>query len=273
MTDLTVLNGQSIVFIGGGNMTSALVDGLIASKQTRNLSFTICVSDRNAPKREAFINKGVTAVSPDEVAPYLQTADIVVLSVKPQVLGEVCQTLSLPKTALIISVAAGVKLSALETMTGSTNIVRTMPNLPASVGFGATGLYADKVGDDEKACASAVVSASGIGVWVDTEDKLHAITAVAGSAPAYFFYVLEAMTAQAVAMGLDESSALALAAQTMQGAALMAKSGDPAELRAKVTSKGGTTHAAITHLQDNRVGEHLKNAMQACYERSVELGK
>lgn len=274
MTTLTTLNNKSIVFIGGGNMATALIDGLLVAKTTHALDFHIGVVETLEEKRPFFAEKGVEMVVSANAKSLLDKADVVVLAVKPQVLADVCADLLPFPNALIISVAAGIGVSSLQAMTHSTRLVRTMPNLPATVGFGATGLYADKaVSADDKAVAEAIMGASGMTAWVDTEDKLHAVTAVAGSAPAYFFYVLEAMVEQAVKMGLDETSALALATQTMQGAGVMAKAGDPAELRAKVTSKGGTTHAAITHLQDNQVGEHIAGAMQACYQRSVELGK
>lgn len=267
----TILKDKSVVFIGGGNMASALIDGLLSAQIA---SLAIAVSDNNADKRYAFTQKGVTAVAPDEADKLITQSDMVVLAVKPQVLSQACQPIkSVLTDKLIISVAAGVSLQALQAMTGSTRLVRTMPNLPATVGLGATGLFANTVDDSDKALATAVMAASGITVWVDNEEALHAVTAVAGSAPAYFFYMLEAMIDKAVAMGLDDNQAQALAVQAMYGAAVMAKDNNPADLRAKVTSKGGTTYAAISCLQDNKVGEKLSLAMQACYDRSVELGR
>lgn len=273
MTDLSILNNQSIVFIGGGNMASALIDGLLNAKHTYHLSFDIAVSDTNDSKRQAFTAKGVTAVAPEAIRPLLDKATIIVLAVKPQVLAEVCQSLLPLPDALIVSVAAGISVEALCTMTGKTRIARTMPNLPATIGLGATGLFAQALDDADRAKTSAIMSASGIAIWVNKEADLHTVTAVAGSAPAYFFYMLEHMIDKAVAMGLDKDTAKALATQTMQGAALMAKQDDPSELRAKVTSKGGTTHAAITYLQSHEVGERLGEAMQACSARSMELGR
>lgn len=117
------------------------------------------------------------------------------------------------------------------------------------------------------------MSASGIAKWVKHEDDLHTVTAIAGSAPAYFFYVLEQMIEKGVAMGLDKETAHALAVQTMHGAAVMAIGEEPSQLRAKVTSKGGTTHAAITSMQENAVGKYIQEAMQACADRSRELGQ
>lgn len=273
MSDLTVLNNKSIVFVGGGNMARALIDGLLEARTAQNVSLTIGVSDPVQENLDNFAKKGIKTSLPENVSELMNTADIVVLAVKPQVMAQACQPLQpLLKDKLVISIAAGLGLDKLMTMMGTSRIVRVMPNLPATVGLGASGLYAT-VCDDDKALATAVMAASGVAIWVDDEDSLHTVTAVAGSAPAYFFYVLENMIAKAVAFGLDEKSAKVLAVQTMAGAAKMAVTGDPAILRSQVTSKGGTTHAAISYFEQQGVGEEIKNAMQACYDRSVELGK
>lgn len=267
---MTALQNKSVVFVGGGNMASALIDGLL----TQKTDFTLGVIDKNADKLGVFADKGLKTALADKGADLLESADIVVLAVKPQVLSQVCESIkSALKGKLIISIVAGITLDALSAMTDSNRLVRTMPNLPATVGLGATGLFANSVDDKDKALATAVMTASGITVWVDNENELHTVTAVAGSAPAYFFYMLEAMIDKAVAMGMDNTNAHALAVQAMYGAAAMAKDDSPTDLRAKVMSKGGTTYAAITCLQDNNVGDKLAAAMQACYDRSVELGR
>lgn len=243
------------------------------ARTAQNISLTIGVSDPVQENLDNFAKKGIKTSLPENVSELMNTADIVVLAVKPQVMAQACQPLQpLLKDKLVISIAAGLGLDKLMTMMGTSRIVRVMPNLPATVGLGASGLYAT-VCDDDKALATAVMAASGVAIWVDDEDSLHTVTAVAGSAPAYFFYVLENMIAKAVAFGLDEKSAKVLAVQTMAGAAKMAVTGDPAILRSQVTSKGGTTHAAISYFEQQGVGEEIKNAMQACYDRSVELGK
>lgn len=266
---MSVLQNKSVIFIGGGNMASALIDGLLCADVP---ALDIFVSDKNKDKRDGFAQKGVTAVAPDKAGELIQKSDIVVLAVKPQVMLEVCQSIKACLDGkLIISVAAGLSVATLEQMTGSHRVVRVMPNIPAAVGFGASGLYAT-VSDTDKQMATKITEASGLAVWVDKEDDLHAVTAVAGSAPAYFFYFLEAMIDKAVAMGLNADDAKKLAAQTMQGAAVMASKDDPAALRAKVTSKGGTTFAAITYLDNANLKEHIGSAMQACYDKSVELG-
>lgn len=266
---MSVLQNKSVMFIGGGNMASALIDGLLVANVP---SLDIFVSDKNQNKRDGFAQKGIAAVSPDKAGELIQKSDIVVLAVKPQVMFEVCESIKAHLAdKLIISVAAGIGVATLEQMTGSRRVVRVMPNIPAAVGFGASGLYAT-VGETDKQMATAITKASGIAVWVEKEEDLHSVTATAGSAPAYFFYILEAMIDKAVSMGLAFDDAKKLAAQTMQGAAVMASQDDPAALRAKVTSKGGTTFAAITYLDNANLKEHIGNAMQACYDRSVELG-
>lgn len=272
MNPIHVLNNQSVMFIGGGNMASALIEGLLQAKQAHQLSLDIRVSDPKQSAVDSFLAKGVNAVLATQADTLIASSSVVVLAVKPQVMAEVCQSIR-PYLAdkLIISIAAGLTVDSLANMVGHTRIVRTMPNLPATVGMGATGLFAKEILATDRSLALAIMSASGMGVWVDKEDDLHTVTAVAGSAPAYFFYMLEQMIAKAVEMGLDKVAAHHLAVQTMQGAAMMAKTGDPATLRAKVTSKGGTTHAAITYFDTHEVDTHIKGAMQACADRSMAL--
>ena len=266
------LTGKAIVFIGGGNMAGALIEGLLTLKQQGG-DFDIRVCDQDQNKLDAFAKKGVRTSLPSDVQSVITGSDIVVLAVKPQVMADVTTDIGPYITdQLIISIAAGLSLAKLQAMTGKSRVVRTMPNLPATVGLGATGLYAD-LDDTDKALATAVMGASGVTVWVAKEDDLHTVTAVAGSAPAYFFYFLEAMIAKAVSMGLDADDAKRLAVATMHGAAVMAYDEDPNQLRAKVTSKGGTTHAAIVSMQTQLVDTLIGDAMQACYDRSVELGE
>ncbi|OOR89781.1 pyrroline-5-carboxylate reductase [Moraxella caviae] len=275
MADFQVLKDKTITFIGGGNMAGAIIDGLLAVRAAHDLPFTIAVSDRNADKLAVFDKKGVQTCQPDGVQTFIERADVLVLAVKPQVMLDMCRALpaKLDKQ-VVLSVAAGLPVSALGEALGCENIVRSMPNLPSAVGLGATGLFAkENVSDDDRALAEAVMRAVGITTWVHDEAQMHTITAVAGSAPAYFFYVLENMIAKAVAMGLDEKDAHAFAVQSMIGAGELAKAGDPATLRAQVTSKGGTTAAALAVLAEQGVGEAFGSAMQACADRSCELGK
>lgn len=262
------LQNKHIVFVGGGNMASALVDGLLSADTGAHIG----VIDKNQHKLDAYPATVKTAL-PSAGKTLLAQADVVVLAVKPQVMGEVCQSIRdhLPNK-LIISIAAGLTLDTLGQMTGSSRLVRVMPNLTARVGFGASGLFALDITDTDKAAATAMVEASGIGVWVESEDDLHAVTAAAGSAPAYFFYMIEAMTDHAKQLGLDGDQAQRLIAQTMQGAALMAMNNDPAALRAQVTSKGGTTDCAIKAFAAKDLPRVVAHAMDACVVRSRELG-
>lgn len=267
------LQGENIVFVGGGNMATALIDGLLATKDQQKLDVRLGVIETNAEKLDFFRQKGVKAALYTDAKTLLADATTVVLAVKPQVMGEVCAGIrAFLQDKLVISVAAGLSLRSLYQTTESKRLVRAMPNLPASVGLGATGLFAEDLSEADVLVAQSAMQASGSAFWVQKEDDLHAVTAVAGSAPAYFFYILEAMTAKACQMGLPKDVAKALATQAMAGAAKMAQSDDPAVLRSKVTSKGGTTHAAICRLQADGVDQKIADAMQACFDRSVELG-
>lgn len=275
MADFLVLDGKSIVFIGGGNMAGAMIGGLINARDSHELNLTIGVSDKHTDKLAHFAKQGIQTTMPDTAHTLIEKADVVVLAIKPQILAEVAPSLA-PYLAdkLVLSVLAGVSIDVLSGALGTAHVVRAMPNLPASIGAGATGLYAS-ANIDKGACAvcEAIMSSCGVAVWVADEDKLHAVTAVSGSAPAYFFYVLEHMTAEAVAMGLPVDVAHKLAVQSMIGAGMLAKTGNPTTLREAVTSKGGTTAEAINSLNHDDVGGAFGRAMRACYERSIELGK
>lgn len=273
MNNFQSLQGKTIVFIGGGNMARAIIMGLLSAKQRHHLDLTVGVSDHNDEKLADFAKLGVLTATPDTAHELIKMADVVVLAVKPQVIVEVAPSLA-PYLGdkLVLSVLAGVSVAKLSGLLGTSNIVRTMPNLPASIGAGATGLFAG-VSDDQKAIATAIMASSGITVWVQQEELLHAVTAVAGSAPAYFFYVMEHMVEQAVSMGLSADDAKLLASQSLIGAGLLAKEGDPATLRTQVTSKGGTTAQALAVLGETEVGKSFAKAMQACADRSRELGQ
>lgn len=275
MTDYHVLHNKTAAFIGGGNMAGAMIDGLLTAKRCHNLSLSIGVSDKNADKRDRFASQGVLTATPDTAHQLMTQADMVVLAVKPQVLMEVAPSLA-PHLAdkLVLSVLAGVPCATLQRVLGCGRVVRAMPNLPSALGAGATGLYADQgVSSLDKDMCEMVMTSCGVAVWVDDETKLHAVTAVAGSAPAYFFYVLEHMIAQAMTMGLTADDAHRLAVQSMVGAGLLAKDANPQALRMSVMSKGGTTAQAISSLERDDVGGAFGRAMMACYDRSIELGE
>lgn len=273
---MSVLDNKKISFIGGGNMAQALISGLVSCGVKPSL---ITVADPSSEAREQLAAKGLNTVDPtaDAKAAVID-ADIVVLAVKPQVMKAVVSSFAdaLDKQ-LVISVAAGLSTELLSDMLGGyDNIVRAMPNTPAMIQMGATGLYGtDNISAEQKQLATAVMEASGLVMWVDNEEHMHAVTAVSGSAPAYMFYFIESMVDGAVALGLDKEQASALAMQTMLGAAKMAMNSEdaPAELRRKVTSPNGTTQAAVESMQANDIGRQIVEAMQACYDRSQALSE
>ena len=273
---MSVLDHKKISFIGGGNMAQALISGLIGCGTEPSL---ITVADPNLDIREQLAAKGLNTVDPttDSKAAVIG-ADIVVLAVKPQVMKAVVGTFAdALDTQLVISVAAGLSTDLLSDMLhGYRNIVRAMPNTPAMIQMGATGLYGtEDISAEQKQLATAMMEASGLVMWVEDEAHMHAVTAVSGSAPAYMFYIIESMVDGAVALGLDREQASSLAMQTMLGAAKMAMDSEdtPAELRRKVTSPNGTTQAAIESMQGNDIGRQIGEAMQACYDRSEALSK
>jgi pyrroline-5-carboxylate reductase len=271
---MSILDNKKISFIGGGNMAQALISGLIACDVKPSL---ITVADPSSEVREQLVAKGLNAVDPTaDAKAAVVNADVVVQAVKPQVMRPVVSAFAdaLDKQ-LVVSVAAGLSTDLLSDMLGGySNIVRAMPNTPAMIQMGATGLYGtDNISAEQKQLATAVMEASGLVMWVDDETLMHAVTAVSGSAPAYMFYFIESMVDGAVALGLNKEQASALAMQTMLGAAKMAMNSDdaPAELRRKVTSPNGTTQAAIESMQANEIGHQIGEAMQACYDRSQAL--
>lgn len=258
-------------------MAQALISGLLGRGVSPE---AITVSDPSADIRDQLADKGMTGVdpvgNPDAAKAAVQSADVVLLAVKPQVMKQVVASFAdVLDDQLVISVAAGLSTDNLTYMLqGYRTIVRAMPNTPAMIQMGATGLYAGaEISEAQRQLAYEVMAASGLVMWVEDEAQMHAVTAVSGSAPAYIFYFIESMIDGAVALGLDRKQAAALAMQTALGAAQMSIASDetPAELRRKVTSPKGTTQAAIESMQDSNIGEHIQKAMKACYERSQAL--
>lgn len=267
------LKNKKISFIGGGNMAQALISGLLAKGI---LPEYITVSDPNPDNREQLQAKGINTIDSAKNPLDALMADVVVLAVKPQIMSTVVADFSqVLDKQLIISVAAGLSTDSLTKMlNGYQNIVRAMPNTPAMVQAGATGLYAtDSINEQEKQLATELMGASGLVIWVDDEEQLHAVTAVSGSAPAYFFYFIESVIQGGIDLGLSQEQASALAMQTALGAAKMSISSDdtPEQLRRKVMSPGGTTEAAVHSLQADKVNELIGKAMQACVKRSREM--
>ncbi len=268
------LKDKKISFIGGGNMAQALISGLISCGVAPS---HIRVSDPSAEIRQQLDSKGLQTIDPTaDATAAVKDADIIVLAVKPQVMQVVVSAFAEAlDEQLIISVAAGLSTDILSKMLGGyTNIVRAMPNTPAMIQMGATGLYGtDDITAEQKQLATAVMQASGLTIWVDDEADMHAVTAVSGSAPAYMFYIIESMVDGATALGLDKEQASTLAMQTMLGAARMAMDSEdtPSELRRKVTSPNGTTQAAIESMQSNDIARQIGEAMKACAARSQAL--
>ena len=267
----TALN-CNICFIGGGNMAQALIGGLLS----RGLPATrVTVSDPVEHVRELLQAKDIHVT--DNNIDAIRDADIVVLAVKPQVLADVLKPLNgLFTDKLIVSIVAGAEIETISAFTGTEMVVRVMPNTPALVQTGAHGLFAYPVVDDAKReLASQVLAATGLTLWVKSEDQIDAVTAVSGSGPAYFFYIMESMIRAGKNMGLDEKTATALTLQTALGAAQMAitSSNTPAELRKNVTSPNGTTQAALEVFDRAQISQNIQTALAAAQKRSQELAQ
>lgn len=265
---------KNIGFVGGGNMAASLVGGLIADGFPGE---RIWVADPDAQRREGLRERFGVNVTGDNVA-LVGESDVVVLAVKPQVMREVASGIGPAVRAhapLVVSVAAGVRTADLERwLGGEVAIVRTMPNTPALVRSGATGLFANpRVGDTQRELAEHILRAVGLTLWLADEDLLDAVTAVSGSGPAYFFLVIEALEAAGTRLGLAPRDARLLALQTAFGAAKMALESpdDSATLRKRVTSPGGTTERAIGVLEDGDLRGLLDRAVTAARDRAREL--
>ena len=263
---------HKVSFIGGGNMAAAIIGGLVASG-TPPTSIEVVEINADARAQLAARFGVVTHADISQAA----LSDMIVLAVKPQSLPQVAAML-VPKLAgqLVVSIAAGVRVADLSRwMSGHELIVRAMPNTPALVQAGITGLFApDAVGKAARSQAESVLRAVGGVVWVDEEIQLDAVTAVSGSGPAYVFYCIESLEAAALAQGLPLATARQLALRTFFGAAKLAlESGEePGVLRARVTSKGGTTERGVAALEAAAVNLAIRQAVEAASRRSAELG-
>jgi pyrroline-5-carboxylate reductase len=266
---------MKITFIGGGNMASALIAGL-AGKLAAGADIHVVDPNAEALQRLASQHGVSTATSIDAA---VTGAEVVVLAVKPQQMREVAASL-LPQLAarqpLVLSIAAGIRGADLSRWLGGYGaIVRCMPNTPALIGMGITGMVAmPGASQAQKDAADSILKAVGQTVWLDDEAQIDPVTALSGSGPAYVFYFLEAMQQAALEMGLSAEQGKALALATFTGAAqLAAQSPDVVEvLRQRVTSKGGTTHAAITSMEAAGVKQAIVAAIKAAAARGRELG-
>jgi pyrroline-5-carboxylate reductase len=273
---MTALDTLKIALVGGGNMARGLIGGLLRAELPAT---NITVAEPDATGRGQLEQQfGVVVTTDNHLA--VRSADVVVLAVKPQVMAVVARDLaaSLSSRTLVLSVAAGIPCAALASWLGEQiAIVRAMPNRPALVGAGATGLYADnKVSAAQRHLAEQVLAGTGLVVWVQRESDIDLVTALSGSGPAYFFRLAELMAAAAEAQGLDGKVARALAAQTLAGAGQLVaaeSTADLARMRAEVTSKGGTTEAALNEFTARNLADTVAAAMQAAAQRSQELAE
>jgi pyrroline-5-carboxylate reductase len=267
-------NNLKIGFIGGGNMAAALIGGL-ANKLTA--AGNIHVVDLNRDALDSLQRQfGITTAT--QIDATLAGSDVVVLAVKPQQMKEVVAQLAPHiKTQLVLSIAAGIRAMDLSRwLNGHSAIVRTMPNTPALIGKGVTGMVATAgVSAVQRAAADAILKTVGETVWLDDEALIDPVTAVSGSGPAYVFYFIEAMQQAAQEMGLTGEQGKALAISTFTGAAqLAAQSSEPVSvLRERVTSKGGTTYAALTSMEESGVKDAIIKAMKAAAARGQALGE
>ena len=267
-------NNLKISFIGGGNMAAALIGGLAGKLTAAN---NIHVIDINVDSIARLQKQFGVAIS-GEIDTAIADSDVIVLAVKPQQMkGVVAQVLPHIGKQLVLSIAAGIRASDLSRwLGGHAAIVRTMPNTPALIGKGVTGMVATAgVSAEQRAIADAILRAVGETVWLEDEALIDPVTAVSGSGPAYVFYFLEAMQQAAQEMGLTAEQGNALAVSTFVGAAeLAAQSSDPVSvLRERVTSKGGTTYAALTSMEESGVKEAIVKAMKAAAARGKALGE
>ena len=263
---------QKIGFIGGGNMGYALATRIAANSP----EIRVIVADPSAEQRARFADSSIQTTADNRQAAI--SADVVVLAVKPQVMSEVLSKIQLVvEQRLVISVAAGVPLTTLEQGLGDDcAIVRCMPNTPALIGEGITGMIANsQVTEPQAKLAEEILSHSGSIIWFGSDRELDAVTAVSGSGPAYFFYLMEHMIGAAIELGLSEIAAKQLVLRTACGAAQMAERSafDPATLREQVTSPGGTTERALQVLANAQADAAIRNALRGAFQRSIELAK
>lgn len=270
------MNDPRIAFIGGGNMAASLIGGLRAQGLAAD---SIRVSDPGEAQRASLTAEhGVATFASNAEA--AAGAEVVVLAVKPQVMQAVCRDLAaaLQPGQLIVSIAAGISCASLQNWLGPQPqaIVRCMPNTPALLRQGVSGLFANaRVSEPQKQQAERLLSAVGLALWLDEEHLIDVVTAVSGSGPAYFFLLIEAMTAAGERLGLPRETAAQLTMQTALGAARMACESDvdAAELRRRVTSPNGTTEAAIKAFQAGGFEALVQQALDAAAHRSAELAE
>ncbi|MFB2761190.1 pyrroline-5-carboxylate reductase [Shewanella xiamenensis] len=270
------MSQQKICFIGAGNMTRSIISGLIRSGYPAS---QVQATNPSQGKLDALAHDFGVRVSQDNVSA-AQDADVIVLSVKPQLMEQVCLALQDidMSNKLIITIAAGIKAERYsQYLAQPITLVRTMPNTPMQIGVGMTGLYAPHpLSDAQKAITERLMSSGGEIVWLNEESEINQVIALAGSSPAYFFLLMESMIDAGKQMGMDEAKARSLVQQAALGAAMMAKQNPEltlGNLRENVTSKGGTTAQAIATFEAADLRGVVKNAMENCINRAEEMAK
>jgi pyrroline-5-carboxylate reductase len=274
MTASTQIDFQNsrLAFVGGGNMANAILGGLLREGLAPKQVVVIEPFAETADKLRKELGVEVHA----QASHVLANSDLVVWAVKPQVFKDAALPVaSFTQNSLHLSVAAGIRSDSIARWLHTNRVVRSMPNTPALVGQGMTGLFArDGVSAQDKKLVEHVLKSTGEWLWVTQESDLDVVTALSGSGPAYVFYFLEAMTEAGVQMGLSQEQAYHLAKATFGGATHLARqsSDSPQVLRQRVTSKGGTTYAALTSMAQDHVKEAFVKAMLAAQQRAGELG-
>ncbi|MCJ8274094.1 MAG: pyrroline-5-carboxylate reductase [Psychrosphaera sp.] len=267
-------DNKKIAFIGAGNMSRSIIGGMVGNEFP---PANVIAANPSLGKLDA-LNKDFEISTTQDNLQAVKDADMVVLSVKPQMMATVCQQLSelgeQLNDKLFVSLAAGVTCDRIKALLGrDVPMIRCMPNTPALYGKGVSGLFASGASQTQQAFAEYVMKATGLVVWVDKEQKIDAITAISGSGPAYFFMFMEAMVDKAQQLGFDEQTARQLVQHTASGAATMVEHSDEpiAVLRQKVTSKGGTTAAALGVYSEQGLPAMVDDAMQAACDRAHEM--
>lgn len=263
---------MNICFIGGGNMASALIGGLLGKGYS---AAQICVVEIN-PDNRVKLHRDFSVTVVDNIAEGVSSSQVILLAVKPQQTRDVVQQLAPTLNGqLLISIAAGIRAADLVRWSGSHAVVRAMPNTPALIQSGMTGLYAlPSVSATQREQAQSILSCVGETLWLQDETMLDAITAISGSGPAYVFYFIEALQKAAAELGFSDAEARQLSLSTFLGASKLASSSseDASILRSRVTSKNGTTERALLSLEANHVAEHIALATQSAALRSREIG-
>ncbi|MCX7193261.1 MAG: pyrroline-5-carboxylate reductase [Proteobacteria bacterium] len=263
---------MNICFIGGGNMATALIGGLLGQGfSAQQISVVEINADNRARLQQDFAVKAV-----EHLADGVAGSEVIVFAVKPQQLHEVALQLA-PQLSgqLLISIAAGIRAIDLARWAGSQNIVRAMPNTPALIQSGMTGMYAmPAVSSEQREQAQSILSAVGQTLWLQDEAMVDAVTAISGSGPAYVFYLIEALQQAAIKLGFSSDDARRLSVATFLGGSRLAASSteDVSVLRTRVTSRNGTTERALLSLAENGVAEHIVEAAMAADARSREMG-